>query len=396
MLYSTSFSRTYSTNRHYRPSRIARLTAAASLFTCLAVFSLLPMHSASAQSLQEASAERAPFTKTNKPDGDAAAWQRDGYGFEKLVDPAVEVLQGELKRLGDRQEPLKSLLDRVFTLEHNVPIGQGRHLFVTENFTLRSWLRRDRRAVLFLSGSAFHGNHWNIPVEGYNGGEIIANNRMFAFNVDYLGVGESFLPADGTDADRDTNIEAMEILVRYIRFFRGVPRVDLVGEGYGGSIAVDLSADPRRIRSVSLSAQLYDDVMGGPLTDPGFVAMLENMENGYFFSPGESSFIFLMGAPQGVFDYVAATQGGFYPTQNFLVAVERPFFDPGVARVPGQVLFGSHDIIAPFDSIERLAADYGDNGAELVFNEDAGHAPRTESPEIASWFWRETLAFLNR
>ena len=391
MRYSTLLSQIRSTISHGQSSLFSQLAGAAFLFVCLVAMSWLPVQPASAQVLAGQGAEAAS-DKGTKP----AAWQRDGEGFEDLVDPAAEVLRSELGRLYDSHVPLKSFLDRVFTLEHQIPIGGGRHLFVTENFTLRSWLRFDRRAVLFLSGSAFRGNHWNIPVDGYDGGEIIAGNRMFAFNVDFLGVGESFLPADGTTADRQANIDAMKILVRYIRYFRGVSRVDLVGEGYGGSVAVDVAADWRRIRSVSLSAQLYDEVMGGPLTDPNFLPFLESMEDGYFFSPGEASFIFLNGAPQGVFDYIAASQGGFYPTPNFLVAAELPFFDPGVAKVPGLVLYGSNDIIASPGSIERLAADYGRHGATLVVSEQAGHAPRTESPEVAAWFWRETLAFLNQ
>jgi len=42
-----------------------------------------------------------------------------------------------------------------------------------------------------------------------------------------------------------------------------------------------------------------------------------------------------------------------------------------------------------------LAVDYGTDGALLVVNPDAGHAPRFESPEIAAWYWSEVVAFID-
>ena len=147
--------------------------------------------------------------------------------------------------------------------------------------------------------------------------------------MDYLGVGASTRPADGTDAGFPEQIEAMRAVVDFIRHLRHVPRVDLVGEGYGGAIATQLAASPGRVRSVVMAAMLYDTLIGGPLLDPAFVQMLENSPDGYFFVPGEGAFIFMNGAPPEVFTYVGATQGGLYPTPNFLVAAYGlPFFDP--------------------------------------------------------------------
>jgi pimeloyl-ACP methyl ester carboxylesterase len=175
-----------------------------------------------------------------------------------------------------------------------------------------------------------------------------------------------------------------------------VPRVDIIGAGYGGSLATQLAADPMRVRSVVMSAMLYDQLQGGPLTDPAFVALLENSPDGYFFVPGEGSAVFLTEAPQAVRDYVFATQGGFYPTLNFLVAAgDLPFFDPGVARVPGLILFGENDIVVGPNGVDNLALDYGTDGALLISRPDAGHAPRTGSPEIAAWFWENVFEFLD-
>jgi pimeloyl-ACP methyl ester carboxylesterase len=251
--------------------------------------------------------------------------------------------------------------------------------------------------VLFLAGSAFRGNHFSIPAAGYDGTAQAARRGMFAFTVDYLGVGASTKPADGRDAGFPQQIAAMRTVVDFIRHHRNVPRVDLLGEGYGGAIATQLAANPGRIRSVVMDAMLYDTLVGGPLTDPAFVEMLENDPDGYFFVPGEGSFVFMNGAPPEVFAYVGATQGGLYPTPNFLVAAyERPFFDPGVARVPGLVIFGPGDIVVGPNGVDGLVRDYGRRGASLVVLEEAGHAPRVESPATAARFWGAVFAFLER
>ncbi len=324
---------------------------------------------------------------------DWAALRADGDGFEQVVDPADAFFE---QRLDTVALDKSSVLDQVHQLSHLVPVGDGKRLFVTEHFTLRSWLTFPRRSVLFLSGSAFRGNHHSIPVEGYDATSMVARRGFFAFTVDHLGVGESTRPEDGLEATFEANQEALEVLLRYIRFFRFVPRIDIIGAGYGGSLATQLAADPVRARSVVMSAMLYDQLQGGPLTDPAFVALLENSPDGYFFVPGEGSAIFLTEAPQAVRDYVFATQGGFYPTLNFLVAAyDLPFFDPGVARVPGLILFGENDIVVGPNGVDNLALDYGTDGALLISRPDAGHAPRTGSPEIAAWFWENVFEFLD-
>ncbi len=325
---------------------------------------------------------------------DEASTRSDGAGFEEVVDPA----RGWVDRLPAKhlESGGEKLFDRVYTLSHQVPVGGGRTLFVTEHFTLGSWWSWPHRSVLFLSGSAFKGNHHSIPVPGYDGTAMAARRGYFAFTVDYLGVGESTRPTDGLEASFEANQEVLQVLLRYIRFFRAVPKVDLVGAGYGGSLATQLAADASRVRSCVMSAMLYDVLLGGPLTDPAFVAALESSPDGYFFVPGEGSAVFLTEAPQAVRDYVFATQGGFYPTLNFLVAAgELPFFDPGVARVPGLILFGENDIVTGPNGVDRLAEDYGTGGATVISRPDAGHAPRTGSPEIAAWYWESLFAFLD-
>jgi pimeloyl-ACP methyl ester carboxylesterase len=319
----------------------------------------------------------------------------DASEFAEVVDPALPYRPAAIE---SRQEWVSDkFLDfhQVFTVRHTVPIGQGEYLAVTEAFTLRSWLRFQQRAVVFLPGSVFRGNHWSIPVEGYDGMAAAARRGFFAYSVDYLGVGDSTRPANGLEATLEANTAAMQTLLRYIRVFRPVNKVDLVGEGYGGSVATMLGADSSRVRSVTMSAMIYREVNGGPLSDPFFLELLRSMPDGYFFIPGESSGMFLDGAPPTVFEYVASTQGGLYPTLNFLVAADRPYFNPRVARVPGLVLYGPGDFIAVRSDVEALAREYGRNGAILSVNQQAGHAPRTQGPAIAEWYWTQVFDFID-
>ena len=158
----------------------------------------------------------------------------DGKAFRGLQDPAADFFRSRefqefLETRGETFD--KTLHERVFRLEHDVPIGGGRTLRVYEYFTLGSWLTWPRRAVLLPS--SFLGSSWGSSIEGYNGGEMIARQNMFAFAVDLIGTGESFLPANGNDVFFEDNVAGLESVVRYIRFFRWVPKVDLLGEGVG-------------------------------------------------------------------------------------------------------------------------------------------------------------------
>lgn len=287
-----------------------------------------------------------------------------------------------------------SLLDQVHRLAYRVPVGGGRWLSVGESFTLRSWLRSPRRAVVFLNGSVFRGNHFTVPYPGYDGPALAAERGFFAFTVDYLGVGDSFQPQDGWEASFEDQVEAVGRLLRRIRSSRGVGAVDVVGEGYGAGIGTELAADPSLVRSLTASAQIYREVASGPLLDEDFIALLAASPDGYFSLPGDASLPFLLGTPQPVVDYVLATQGGRYPVDNLLAATERPFYDPAAARAPALVLYGGLDEIAVRSDLEDLVAEWG-APATLVVNDQAGHAPRLESPPIAAWFWQQVFAFLD-
>ena len=329
-------------------------------------------------------------------ESEAASLAADREEFKELRDPALSFLESPQFRpllRGETQNADKSLLDRVFRIDHNVPIGPGQTLRLYEYFTIRSWLTWPRRAVFMPS--SFKGSSWAAPVEGYNGAEIVARRGFFAFTVDFVGTGESYRPENGLDVTFQKHIDSQEIAIRYIRAIRWVPKVDILGEGYGASVATQLAADAHRVRSVVLVSNLYREQIGGPASDPSFIEFLLSIPDGYVYVPAETSAIFYQGSPPEFQAYFNATQADFFPVMSFLIAAELPFFDPGVARVPGKVIQGEFDnVAAPNDPFE-LANDYGLNGAELVILPGVGRSPRMETPEAAAAFWEEVFDFLD-
>lgn len=322
-------------------------------------------------------------------------WRQDGLGFESVGDPAAalfslpqpwEVLRAS--KADDRQ-----LLDRVVTLHHDVPIGDERTLRVNEHFTLRSWLRWPKRAVLLLGSSVARGDFWSIPAAGYDGTEMIAHRGMFAYTVDYLGIGDSYRPDDGLDSTFAANLEALKIVLRYIRFHRAVPKVDVVGESWGGIHALYLAADATRVRSCVMSTMTYKIPYIQEFMEAEFRARLESLP-GHYMPMGPDFFAQLTtGAPEEVVEHARTTQPGLYLITHFWDAGKGlPHFDPSVARVPGLVISGSGD--RPEDGRD-LAADYGRGGARFFVIEGAGHGPRLETPASAQLYWSRVFDFID-
>lgn len=330
---------------------------------------------------------------------DEAPWWRDGEEFGGVVDPASVFFDSpkyrELVELPGRQ--FEKFLDEVYTLHHDVPIGDGRTVHVIEYFSLQSWLRRPHRAVLFLTGPETSGEMWNFPAPEYNGVEMAVERGMFAFAVDFVGVGSSYKPEDGSVVFYQTNVEPMRKVLKYIRFFRAVPKVDLVGEATGGMVAVELGADKGRVRSCVMSTMLYQDLILEYLVSPEFAAFLSSFPDGYMYNPPEFyERVVERVANDEVRQYVFETQPGYYPTGPFWALFDGPpYFDPSPARVPGLVLAGEFDYVAGPDDPYYLAADYGTDGAQLIIIEGGGHLPRLEEPEIAMTYWREVFNFID-
>ncbi len=319
-------------------------------------------------------------------------WQQDGAGFKNVVDPARELfaLPEPWATLSEQASSPQEALDTVAHQEHDVPIEEGESLRVRESFTLRSWLRRPKRAVLFLTTTAVTADLWRIPVAGDDGPEVAARNGFFAFTVDYVGVGDNYRPGlDALDSTFERNLEALRKVVRYIRYFRAVPKVDLVGESWGGAHATQLAADPERIRSCVMSSMAYK-ATNPMFLSPEFAAMLESLPDNYLPSDPEMIVQMMRGAPEAVIAFVRETQTGMrLTTQLRQFQKGLPHFDPSVAKVPGLVISGPPEAA----DHRALAADYG-GGAEFFEIPGAGHAPRLEAPETVMAFWNRVFEFL--
>lgn len=364
-----------------------RTLCGASLGVCFLVLAL--PGALAAQDLPDALRTRASSTAAF-----AAEWQLDGAGFEDVKDPALSLfaLPDPLARLRRKVSEVNTSLDEVVQLRHVVPLPGGEEIHLGEFFTLRSWLRSERRAVLFLGGTALTASGWDIPFEGYSGPRLAAKRGMFAYTIDYLGVGENYDPeGDAKESTFEANLAALKTVIRYIRHFRAAPRLDLVGESWGGAFASQLAADAERVRSCVMSSMTYKDVINPRFRSPEFVAYLKSLDKNYM--PFDPSIVAAVAgeAPSEVQDYIIESQAGPLLTSQLWQIIEGlPHFDPSMARVPGLV------ISSPRESKDgrALASDYGSAGAEF-FEIGHGHAPRLEAPGTAKAFWAKVFEFID-
>ncbi len=288
-------------------------------------------------------------------------------------------------------------LYEVYSFSHKVRVAPGKKIFVTAHFTLASLLREPARAAIFLTGPEFRGDFWSIPVEGYNGPAMAAKRGFIAYTYDYVGVGDSHIPADGSEINFLTQVRPARKLVNFVRFFWGVEKVDLIGEGYGAEIAAALADEPQRVRSVTMSVVTYQNYDQGilPFFGPEFEAFLRSFEDGYF-APDFLDLTLAFSPVQELRDYVWATQPGIYPTGPALQFwdLPQPAIDAPAAEVPGLVIMGEFDPFpAPGDS-EALVADWG-GGATLVRIPGSFHVPRIEAPEIAAQYFDALFDFID-
>lgn len=325
-------------------------------------------------------------------------WHLDYAGFEEASDPVSALFDSAeiAETLAAHGEHLSVFPDRVFNLEHEVPIGGGRRLHVSEFFSLKAWHRWPRRAALMLGGPVTRGNYWSIPEPGYDATSMLAERGLFAFTVDYLGTGGSYRPEDGNRITFEDNVEALKTLLRYIRFFRSVPKVDLIAESIGGAMATQLAADDDRVRRCVITTVLYKTLAHQLIVSPEWTAFLDAFPDGYTQNPPESYEKFLTDSPnEGVQRYTYESQPGAYPAGPFRwLAGGLPYFDPGGARAPGLVLVGKNDFVPGPRDPHDLAADYGTSGAELIVMDEAGHVPRIESEANAARYWSEVFNFI--
>lgn len=306
--------------------------------------------------------------------------------------------------LGCHRAFTRAELDRTYELHHDVRVGRGRTVHVTEVFTLRSWLRRDRRAVVMLPGTLSLGSFFNLDVEGYRFQDTLAQAGYFTFAVDYEGSGGSTFPADGYAVTHDYLVDAMRPVVSYVRLLRLIPRVDILGESNGGSIASELCDDRRSVRSCVLSSMLYaegTDFFNAAFLDPGFVFFLTHQPNGYLVVGPELYFNITSRMSPDVSAATLATQPGRFAMGPVVVGLSGlPWFDPTHGQVPAIIIQGTQDDVATQADADALAAAYGSahNGgghATVVRIAGAGLIPRTEPAPYNDIYTDDVIAFLD-
>jgi pimeloyl-ACP methyl ester carboxylesterase len=293
----------------------------------------------------------------------------------------------------------------VLTLTHRFRIANDRRGAVRESFTVASWQRSPRRAILLLNGTPTTGDFYNIPVDGYRGRELLAQRGFFAYTVDFEGSGASTFPNDGFSLTFDVQTDSMRQVVDAIRRMRHVPVVDLLGEAEGGGVAAQLCADAERIRSCTLSAMLYKtatDAFRAFFLSQAFHDLIFGAPNGYLDIGPELYFNVLAAAPPEVAAWVLANQPGRYSMGLVAESLAEGLsgYDPTRARVPGLIIRGDFDQNAPASDTLMLAADYGLLGgagpARIVTIPGALMIPRIEAPPNNERFWQAVLDFVDR
>lgn len=294
-------------------------------------------------------------------------------------------------------------LDRVWVIEHDVRVGRGRHVHVTERFTLRAWRAHPRRGVLLVPGTVVTGSFYELDVDGYRFASALAEHGLFTFAMDFEGSGGSSYPADGTTVTHELLVDETRAVLRAMRALRRVPRMDVLGESNGGGVAAELCADALRTRSCVMASMLY--AQGTPFfeavfLDPGFLGFLTSQPNGYLDVGPPLYFNIVARSAPDVTAAILATQPGLYATGPLLEPTDLPFFDPTHARVPGLVIMGTEDDIATQEDGDALVLDYGSapgagGAASIVRIAGAGHIPRVEPAPVSEAHLDAVLEFLD-
>lgn len=330
------------------------------------------------------------------PAGAAVASEAALFGTDPLPHEVIH-------QLINYQHLTEAELDEVYELHHFWRVGAGRRVHVTETFTIRSWVQWPHRAVLLLPGTFSLGSFYNLDVDGYRFQDTLAREGYFAFAVDYEGSGSSTYPADGYDVDHDYLVAANRPILQYIRLLRLVPRVDILGESNGGSVAAELCDDRRVARSCIMTSMLYEegtDFYNAVFLDPGFVYFLLNQPNGYLDAGPELYFNIASRMSPEVAAATLSTQPGRFAMGHVASGLGTlPWFDPTHGQVPALIIQGTEDNVATQADNDALAAAYGsasDGGGLATVHRipGAGLIPRVEPAPINDLFTQAVLDFL--
>ncbi len=278
-----------------------------------------------------------------------------------------------------------------------LPYASGEDISVTEYSTARSSQRQPARAAIFLTAMEYRGSLWDVPVEGRSAPVMAARRGFFAYTTDWLGLGESFRPLDGSEIDYRANAGPVSKLVEHVRRSRKVHRVDLIGEGHGAEVVSVLASDSERVRSVVMTNAYYQEQ--GPIKvffTPELKGFLEGAPAGYWV-PNVMEKTLASVQDQEIRDYVFSSQKDLeVPVGPFL-----GLYGPGPlsstaksAQVPALIISPENSGIAAPGDLENLERDWA-GGAKLVSLAGSSHVSRMESPEIAGEYFRELFGFLD-
>ncbi len=291
-----------------------------------------------------------------------------------------------------RAGPLTSI-DGVMTcrFEHDID-GPGGRLRIVEYVAAEAW--PCRRAMWLLPGPIASGEFYAIPHPGFHAAAPLLRAGICCVTVDLLGTGASSRPADGRTANLAAQTAAVAEAIAHYRRVRGIDRVDVLGESWGGAIASQLAADPERVRSCVIVSAVYrvpTPALDAAARDPRHRAGLDAIPDGYVPIGLEIWGPLLGPCPAPVREWAIGSQLGLYPAAPLYAVLDLPYFDPSVARVPGLVIRGSEDPMVGADDSAELAERYG-GGAELRTIAGAGHLPRVEDGSREG-FWATVLEF---
>jgi alpha-beta hydrolase superfamily lysophospholipase len=309
----------------------------------------------------------------------------------ELPDEVVDLLR-------HRDDLTDAQLDEVHRVGHDIEVAPGRSIHAIETFTLRAFFRWPHRAMLMIPGPVTNAMYYNIDVPGYDGGRILAERGFFAWSADLEGAGLSSMPADGRVATMSRQVENLRVVIERMRATRFVPRVDILGESWGGSVAAELCDDASATRSCVMSSMIYrnaSDIGNATFRSPEFRALLDSLPNGYLPTFPGFYLQFVDASPPDVQNFTFATQPGLYSVAPEYAVFDLPFFDPTRARVPGLIIRGENDPNQPLSDTRELARDYGTHGATLAVIPGAGHVPRVNAPPVNETFWTTVLDFVD-
>ena len=279
-------------------------------------------------------------------------------------------------------------------VEHHVDVGDGRTVFLRQ--TQPTAARGPRRAILLLPGPLATSEFLDVGVPGHHAGALLAEHGFHAFSADLLGSGRSAYPAHGRDASKAQQIEAMRAVAAFIRAEVDVPKIDVLGESWGGGVAAELAAHGDLVRSCVLGSMIHrtaSEHAEQTFRSPQFRGLLDSLPDGYLMSAPPMYEGLVAAAPPAVREWVVARMPGRYTTAPLLDVFSLPFFDPTRMRVPALIINGEADPNQPRSDAERLAADCG-GGGKAVFVAGAGHVPRLEANGRSEAYWSAVLAFL--